>query len=612
MNKDQPIKEAENTKQVLTAQQLAILDSNEDIRINAVAGSGKTSTLIAYARTRPPGSRILYLAFNRSVKLEATRRFEKEGLSNVQVETAHSLAYRAVVTRTSYRVRAQGYKSHEIASELQLTGFGEKHNEYIVASHINKFITYFCNSAVRKVSELNYADTVVDEQAKRFVKQFYKQIESGARHFLARMDAGQIEITHDFYLKKFQLSNPQLDYDYILFDEGQDASGAMLDIFLKQQAIRVIVGDTHQQIYSWRHAVNSLEKVAFRSFQLSTSFRFYPSLAELAVGILQWKERLGTLNEPVEIIGKGHCKTRSRKATLARTNLGLLLAAVEYSADPRNKRKIYFEGNIHSYTYADDGASLYDVLNLSQGLRSRIRDPLVASMQSIEDLEEYVSKTEDQQMGMLVELVKEYGDQLPGIIRDLKEMHTGDEDRDQAAMIFSTVHRAKGMEYDEVFLAADFITAKKIERWSNEKEKKTDAARMNEEVNLLYVAITRTRHMLHIPEAMVPEDFPPKPHITIVKPPEKPLPPEEKKSSRPYWKERLERELDGQETRLRNHKIKESRARYEPASVEWTDAMDEQLRELYQQGISIFIIAEEMQLKRGAVLDRLKKLKYFR
>ena len=27
----------------------------------------------------------------------------------------------------------------------------------------------------------------------------------------------------------------------------------------------------------------------------------------------------------------------------------------------------YFEGNINSYTYADDGASLYDILNLYNG-----------------------------------------------------------------------------------------------------------------------------------------------------------------------------------------------------------------------------------------------------
>ena len=57
----------------LTEEQKAIINSTGDIRINAVAGSGKTTTIIEYAATRPPGSRILYLAFNKSVRLEATR-----------------------------------------------------------------------------------------------------------------------------------------------------------------------------------------------------------------------------------------------------------------------------------------------------------------------------------------------------------------------------------------------------------------------------------------------------------------------------------------------------------------------------------------------------------
>jgi superfamily I DNA and RNA helicase len=53
----------------LTQQQKDIIRSTGNIKINAVAGSGKTTTVIEYAKSRPPGSRILYLAFNKSVKL---------------------------------------------------------------------------------------------------------------------------------------------------------------------------------------------------------------------------------------------------------------------------------------------------------------------------------------------------------------------------------------------------------------------------------------------------------------------------------------------------------------------------------------------------------------
>lgn len=80
-----------------TLQQQSILASEGNIKINAVAGSGKTTTMIEYAKTKPPKSKILYLAFNKSVKIEAEQKFSKHKLTNVRIETAHSLAFRNIV-----------------------------------------------------------------------------------------------------------------------------------------------------------------------------------------------------------------------------------------------------------------------------------------------------------------------------------------------------------------------------------------------------------------------------------------------------------------------------------------------------------------------------------
>src|SRR3954447_2135207 len=162
----------------LTPEQQAIISATGNIKINAVAGSGKTTTIIEYAKARPASSRILYLAFNKSVKLEAAKRFADAGLHNVKVETAHSLAYKHIVHWNNYSIKGQGYKTNEIAELLHLEASGEKHAEYIVANHINKFIAYFCNSEKRKVQELNYLDIVHDEKAKTFVRSFYSYIEA--------------------------------------------------------------------------------------------------------------------------------------------------------------------------------------------------------------------------------------------------------------------------------------------------------------------------------------------------------------------------------------------------------------------------------------------------
>jgi len=587
----------------LTPEQIAIINSTGNIKINAVAGSGKTTTIIEYARTRPAHSNILYLAFNKSVKIEAVKKFVEKGLTNVKVETAHSLAYKHIVFKYNYKVKQQGYKTNEIADLLSLQSMGEKHTEYVVANHINKLIAYFCNSDKQKVQELNYLDLITDKKAKTFVKTYYTHIEKQARILLSKMDKGEIEITHDFYLKKFQLAAPQLLYDYILFDEGQDASAAMLDIFIKQPATKVIVGDTHQQIYGWRHAVNSLEKADFTTFHLSTSFRFAQPIANLAMDILKWKNHIGDYTA-ITIAGKGTAKTKTSKAILARTNLGLLLKAIEFVTETKKLNHIYFEGNINSYTYADEGASLYDVLNLYNGKHHLIKDSLIKAMTSMEELEEYIDKAEDAQLGMMVEIVEEYGNEIPGILKTIKDKHVGNEEKHKAEMIFSTVHRCKGMEYDTVELVDDFIKEEKLED-SFEKDKKAelDIAKLNEEINLLYVAITRTKNILTLPEALVPANFPASPHIQLIKI-EKPA---EQKATAGYTRpvKIIKKQKADKEKAYTVQAVRET---YKGAYQPWTAEMDKKVKDMYISNKSITEMANHFGRTKGAVYARIKKM----
>ncbi|MCX7611115.1 MAG: AAA family ATPase [Ignavibacterium sp.] len=498
----------------LTSEQYDIINSTGDIKINAVAGSGKTTTIIEYSKSRPKKSKILYLAFNRSVKKEAEEKFLKLGLDNVKVETAHSLAYKNVMFNFNYSLKNQGYKTYEVADILKIKKKREKHFELLAANHINKFVNYFCNSDVRKVQQLNYLEIVSDPIAKDFVNKHYDLIENYTRIFLKKMDSGEIEITHDFYLKKFQLLNPILNYDYILFDEGQDASTSMLDVFLNQKATKVIVGDSHQQIYSWRYAINSLEKVDFKSFPLTSSFRFNQDIANLSMEILKLKNLLN--NQIIlPIRGLGKKVSNNFNATLARTNLGLLSKAFDLITNENKNISLYFEGKFNSYLYADDGASIFDVLNLYNQNYDSIKDNIIRSMNNFTELEEYANKTEDTQLLMLIEIVKKYGDELPKLVKLIKD-NSVDYKKD-ADMIFSTVHRAKGMEYKNVYLHNDFITERKIKKLiNNQNEKPIDLPKIFEEINILYVAITRVIKNLFIPQIYLPSYFPKTSSIKIL------------------------------------------------------------------------------------------------
>ena len=585
----------------LTDEQQAIIQSTGNIKINAVAGSGKTSTLIEYAATRPPGSAILYLAFNKSVKMEAQRKFAARGLHNIRVETAHSLAYGHIVRKYGYTLNSKGYQTHELVELLGLEGHGEKLTEYIIANHIGKFITYFCNSDKQKVQELYYADTIADPQARAFVKSFYTYIEKGARTLLGKMNKGEIPIIHDFYLKKFQLSNPVLPYDYILFDEGQDASAAMLSIFLDQKAVKVIVGDTHQQIYGWRHAVNSLEKTDFTTFHLSTSFRFQQPLADLAGEVLKWKKHFSAY-KPVTITGRGACNEERSQATIARSNLGLLLQAIRYINDHPKTKQLYFEGNIHSYTYADDGASLYDILHLFNHRRHLIRDKLIQSMKNLTELGDYIEKTEDAQLSMMLEIVLEYGNEIPGILKRLKELQTNDSNREKAEMIFSTVHRAKGMEYDIVHLVDDFTRETELEKIKEtKKEKAPDIPKLAEEVNLLYVAITRTKNILHIPQVLMPKNAEASPFIRISKVAMEDVPTGVSPIGKPNANAI-------KQIKEKAYASAQKRKLPRDVSKPWTAELDMELKQLYESDNPVRAIAKHFGRTSGGIISRLKKL----
>jgi F-box protein 18 (helicase) len=401
--------------------------------------------------------------------------------------------------------------------------------------------------------------------------------------FLAKKDRKEIEATHDFYLKKYQLSRPVLMYDTVLFDEGQDASPVMLDVFLSQRATKVIVGDIHQQIYGWRHAVNALSKADFPEFTLSTSFRFNEHIARLAMECLAWKRILGEA-APVTIRGLGtNTKIRSR-ATIARTNLALLKKAIDAALNDRSVKKIYFEGNINSYTYAADGASIYDVLNLYLEKQERIRDPLIQSMKTFELLQEYAEASEDMELSMLIDIVEEYGSEIPKLLKKLTAMHVGDEDRGKADMVFSTLHRCKGMEYDAVTLADDFITPERLRRVvEREKEEPVDREKLSEEINLAYVAVTRSRNYLDFPEAM----FPAEDKALFAK----------KKPTGP-----LRQRFD------KTWQLGEKRKIHANAYKPWSIMLDRELRGLYLGGRSIKALAKHFGRDAGAIRSRLRKI----
>jgi len=72
----------------------------------------------------------------------------------------------------------------------------------------------------------------------------------------------------------------ECNYDAVMLDEWQDTNDVSLSIFEKFNAQKVIVWDTHQWIYWRRGAINAMETLDYKQYYITKSFRINKDTAE--------------------------------------------------------------------------------------------------------------------------------------------------------------------------------------------------------------------------------------------------------------------------------------------------------------------------------------------
>lgn len=280
---------------------------------------------------------------------------------------------------------------------------------------------------------------------------------------------GVLPFSHDHYVKVWQLNNPVISADYILLDEAQDTAPVMLDILAQQKCLKILVGDTAQQIYEWRGAVNAL--AAFPGAprkMLSQSFRFGVAIADVANAVLE------TLDESTPLRLKGLPSIHSTiepienpTCILCRTNA--VAVASLLSAIAEGKRPFLIGGGSDVISFVEAAETLQQGQPTSH--------PDLACFSSWSEAQEYVKQDEGEDLKLMVNLIDAFG--AATILSALRSMPS---ERD-ADLVISTAHKSKGREWDHVRLANDFPT----------KSKSSDADR-----KLLYVAVTRAKLTLDI------------------------------------------------------------------------------------------------------------------
>lgn len=449
------------------------LSPGEILKVMAFAGSGKTTTLVAYAEARPR-MRFLYIAFNKSVQLEAAEIFPP----NVVCRTSHALAFGSHGYRHKHRITS-GFKANTVKVVLGLEKYEDA--KFTIDTLYNYLI-----SAAPKVSKAHipFNASAFYEQRKEKLPDFVDWANRLGRLMCDRSD-DQIGMLHDGYLKLYQLSNPVLPYDCILLDEAQDINPVTSAFVLSQTGRTcgpnppsiILVGDSHQQIYSFRGARDTLKKIkTSKTMALTRSFRFDNNIARVANMVLKTfkgeKHRLvGT-----QVNRSAKPKWNPKKYTIiARTNAGVFDQAAKLA--PKNK--IGFIGGVHSYRLN----LIKDIYHLYQGERKKIADGYISSFSGYHALKLYAQTVEDVELSSVCKVVEAHKFAIPRLVEMMQAQAV---DAAKAEVILTTAHKSKGLEWENVLMLDDFPDLV-------EKGGLIDPADLDpDEFNLIYVAMTRT------------------------------------------------------------------------------------------------------------------------
>lgn len=460
-------------KEKYTSEQQLVIECKfkDKLVVNAFAGCGKTHTLYGFAQARS-SSKILYLAYNSSIKKEAQHKFKD--LPNVEVKTTHGLAYSIFGKKYSKRFEEYGM---EIPTKVyaEYCDDVDEDNRYYYAFVLSKMMKDFV-----------YSPYTIEDYIENTIKEkslFEEKYKLPLSYFLSKfqfvwndlLENESMPFEHDFYLKQYQLSEPYLGlYAYILLDEAQDANDCVIDIMLQQyNSKKVFIGDTFQQIYSWRGATNALEKVKDGAtvLYLTKSFRCGQHIADIANNYLKIS------NAPKDFIGNIDVKDDEagykEEVIIARSNIQLFQYCVSQAQD----KKLFFVGGLNSYNFRD----LVDLVILRYGNdKSKIKNEFFSTFDSLEELEEYAQSANENQILSKIKVSMS----IPSISKELfsiKERTV--KNADEADIILTTAHKSKGLEWDCVNILKGFIDLTK-----DDVEQ--------EEINLLYVAITRAKKRL--------------------------------------------------------------------------------------------------------------------
>jgi DNA helicase-2/ATP-dependent DNA helicase PcrA len=448
--------------------------------VEAYAGASKTTSIVESFKYIPKGKKAITLAFNKIIQEELRSRSP----SYVDVFTFHSLGYRAIKQKFG-NVEIDDNKVYNIVKELLDKA---EHDLIVNICDTVAYCKYGLQDTPSQIENIidQFGIDVGDLDRKSFIQYVIKALakDKAITNKIDFNDMCWFPFIYNLFLGQ---------YHYVFGDESQDLNKSQLVMAKKVCAAggrMILVGDPNQAIYGWRFADSSLvqelkNQPKSKTLTLPISYRCPKKIINLAkywVPDIICPESAKEGN--IENISINNLYTMAKPGCfiLSRTNAPMIKICMQFI-------KLGMKANIRG---RDVGRQLGFLIKKSN------KKQIPAFLKWLEKWkQEEIDRL--QQKNFSIENVLDRYECLVNLCEECtstneveqKAIELFNDTDENNIIILSTIHRAKGLERDNIF-----VLKWTLKQWLDENLKLLD--KPNEEANLAYVACTRTKSNLYL------------------------------------------------------------------------------------------------------------------
>ena len=469
-----------------------ITDTRNHILVQAVAGSGKTTSIVRSLELLPKNKDIIFLAFNKSIIKELKEKVPK----NVTVSTLHSFGMQTLYRHYGGEIKFVEDKMFYLAIKLS--------KDWVIPSDEKNHFVY-CNR-IRQLCDIMRQCMITEDEDAIYQLSLKYNIDVFANEIVHAMEVVRVADKNfdqvDFVDMIYQLARRNLKtkrYDYVFVDEVQDLNIAQQTIvkkLLKPGIGRFIgVGDPFQSIYGFAGA-------DFESFDKMK--KLFPNMSEMPLSMC-YRCGIEIVKHASDIVPHIEFNPKQEKGVvrydgrfeeiesgdwiLCRNTKPLVFAFIELL---RQGKKANIKGkeigaNLVLMIKKSKKKDLSTLIKYLKVDRVKIKEKLIKKgVKRVNEHEKVIQFTE--KIEIIQILGKVVGNSVSALIKYIDELFL---DEEIPGITLSTIHKSKGLEADRIFVICKELLPSPFATQPHE---------IIQEMNLDYVMRTRAKkELIYVP-----------------------------------------------------------------------------------------------------------------